>query len=355
MQSGYYYSHCPECGLPASGGFTCGHTPKVASATSLNTKTVEDGMSDEQDFEHEDDCPCEEVADWFVASCSCGWTYQHPNYGTSQDTFVNHWGDHILATRSKLPKPEDGIEAQQGACSCGYPIVGCDVDDGGERREDCKRAINLELKGEGGALESTEELPPLDDQAEARMKVMNDHPSFPSEAWEILAHCRERQLKQCMSQKNQLIHTVADLSGKIAKLSFESLSADVPVEERTLSVEVREQLWASHGCAGIYGDDGEMQCAFRQPFIDFKRDSEEKILEGCRIHAMERLKLAMSPERTAEMERLFKKVIMATYDLWDSDQDSKVGKRLRALAGLLPGYDRDIDTLLDHIEGKAKC
>jgi hypothetical protein len=40
----------------------------------------------------------EEVNDWFVASCSCGWTYQHPNYGTSQDTFVNHWGDHILAS-----------------------------------------------------------------------------------------------------------------------------------------------------------------------------------------------------------------------------------------------------------------
>lgn len=41
---------------------------------------------------------CEEVNDWFIATCSCGWTYQHPNYGSSQDTFVNHWGDHILAT-----------------------------------------------------------------------------------------------------------------------------------------------------------------------------------------------------------------------------------------------------------------
>jgi hypothetical protein len=40
---------------------------------------------------------CEEVNDWFVATCSCGWTYQHPNYGTSQDTFVNHWADHILS------------------------------------------------------------------------------------------------------------------------------------------------------------------------------------------------------------------------------------------------------------------
>ena len=55
----------------------------------------------------------------------------------------------------------------------------------------------------------------------------------------------------------------------------------------------------------------------------------------------------------SEMEQLFKKVIMATYEYWDSDQDMKVGKRLRALAGLLPGYDRDIETLLDHIEGKV--
>lgn len=31
------------------------------------------------------------------------------------------------------------------------------------------------------------------------------------------------------------------------------------------------------------------------------------------------------------------------YDYWDADQDSKVGKRLLALAGRLPGYHKDID------------
>jgi hypothetical protein len=242
-----------------------------------------------------------------------------------------------LGSSAKLPKPEDGIEAKrEGRVMC---VAHEWLDE-----KPCPWCIGyyppsapkLELKGEGGALESTEELPPLDDQTEARMKVMNDHPSFPSEAWEILAHCRERQLKQCMSQKNQLIHTVANLSGKIAKLSFESLSADVPIEERTAE-EVTEEddaygipegrqcvCWGTPGCE-VCGGSGDLADA--KPV----------------------------PERTAEMERLFKKVIMATYDLWDSDQDSKVGKRLRALVGLLPGYDRDIDTLLDHIEGKAKC
>lgn len=62
---------------------------------------------------------CEEVNDWFVAQCSCGWQYQHPNYGTTQDTFVNHWGDHILtqaltslsAAQDKLDRmPADWFE-----------------------------------------------------------------------------------------------------------------------------------------------------------------------------------------------------------------------------------------------------
>jgi len=32
-----------------------------------------------------------------------------------------------------------------------------------------------------------------------------------------------------------------------------------------------------------------------------------------------------------------------THDYWDADEDSKVGKRLLALAGGLPGYDHKLD------------
>jgi len=32
-----------------------------------------------------------------------------------------------------------------------------------------------------------------------------------------------------------------------------------------------------------------------------------------------------------------------TWEYWDADEDHKVGKRLRAMAGGLPGYDADVD------------
>lgn len=32
-----------------------------------------------------------------------------------------------------------------------------------------------------------------------------------------------------------------------------------------------------------------------------------------------------------------------TFEYWDADEDHKVGKRLRAMAGGLPGYDATID------------
>ncbi len=41
-----------------------------------------------------------------------------------------------------------------------------------------------------------------------------------------------------------------------------------------------------------------------------------------------------------------------TSDHWDRDEDSKVGKRLLALAGKLPGYDRqldDVDVLIEKL------
>lgn len=54
-----------------------------------------------------------------------------------------------------------------------------------------------------------------------------------------------------------------------------------------------------------------------------------------------------------EIAALFKKIMNDTFDLWDSDQDMKVGKRLRALSGGLKGYDPEITRLLDHMEGKV--
>ena len=38
---------------------------------------------------------------------------------------------------------------------------------------------------------------------------------------------------------------------------------------------LRRMLWLRHGCQGLYGDDGEMQCG--SCFIDFKREPIQQI------------------------------------------------------------------------------
>lgn len=40
-----------------------------------------------------------------------------------------------------------------------------------------------------------------------------------------------------------------------------------------------------------------------------------------------------------------------TLDHWDEDQDAKVGKRLKALAGLSPGYDSRLDAVFAVLDG----
>jgi len=50
--------------------------------------------------------------------------------------------------------------------------------------------------------------------------------------------------------------------------------------------ELRELLWLRHGCgvAGLYGDDGEMQCSAHHPSIDFKRMALADITRGISLH-----------------------------------------------------------------------
>lgn len=50
---------------------------------------------------------------------------------------------------------------------------------------------------------------------------------------------------------------------------------------------LREELWQRHGHGGLYGDDGEMQCAI-WPMTDFKRDPIEKIAEHLLAMDLER-------------------------------------------------------------------
>jgi hypothetical protein len=58
-------------------------------------------------------------------------------------------------------------------------------------------------------------------------------------------------------------------------LSKENISISKETEKE--AENLRKLLWLNHGCASLYGDDGEMQCS--KCLLDFKRDSIEKIKE----------------------------------------------------------------------------
>jgi len=58
---------------------------------------------------------------------------------------------------------------------------------------------------------------------------------------------------------------------------IEALESEIEKDAGLLSEnkKLRRLLWLSHGCQGLYGDDGEMQC--NECRIDFLRDSADDI------------------------------------------------------------------------------
>lgn len=52
--------------------------------------------------------------------------------------------------------------------------------------------------------------------------------------------------------------------------------------------KLKELLWLSHGCIGLYGDDGEMQCG--ACMIDFKRMNASEIEETFRQIGIRKMK-----------------------------------------------------------------
>jgi hypothetical protein len=384
----------------------------------MNTKTVEDGMSDEKavrqvytDASAVLAGPRNLTQGWYILS------FQNMPSTGYHATPELAWAD----ARSHLPKPEDGIEAQQrvlainGDMICRaysepteWSVVDSDTGEAWGHSEDSEgeawtnalheltklpvhkqfHAPKLELKGEGGALESPEELPPLHTmasiqkehkefedaerargvlwkeipaltdwvlqrlwKAEAENKRLRPSAAVPVDSLELppldlidsdyeracedgwvnqepkllaILACRERQLKQCMSPKNQLTHTVANLSGKIAKLSHESLSRDVPVEERTAEEFPHELICPCYA------------------FMGCSRECKSCI---CSVQ-----------ERTAEMEQLM--------GLLEEYRESHTNSRRpcvdETLGGISTSSDsrcstcKSADEILDHIEGKAK-
>lgn len=61
-------------------------------------------------------------------------------------------------------------------------------------------------------------------------------------------------------------------------------------EEKAENLKLRELLWLGHGCQGLYGDDGEMQCG--ECRIDFLRQPAHEIEATFQRKALEKLKAA---------------------------------------------------------------
>lgn len=72
-------------------------------------------------------------------------------------------------------------------------------------------------------------------------------------------------------------------------------------EENRAERFLREIMWLGHGCLGLYGDDGEMQCQCPR---DWKREPTDMLIEWYKAKRMERAKQAIvGAARTAPAPR----------------------------------------------------
>jgi hypothetical protein len=96
----------------------------------------------------------------------------------------------------------------------------------------------------------------------------------------------ERLLEEASDLRNQFVY-VAGIERCADKLAELLTGADpAPAAEQETEKRIREYLWLSHGHKGIYGDDGEMQCAECAPFgaWDYKREPLPVLLDT--LHKM---------------------------------------------------------------------
>jgi hypothetical protein len=66
---------------------------------------------------------------------------------------------------------------------------------------------------------------------------------------------------------------------------------------------------------------------------------------------LKNLEIPSESDNLLELLRSVQKIAKEAWDYWDGDEDMKVGKILKALAGRMPGYRVDIDK----ITGACTC
>ena len=87
------------------------------------------------------------------------------------------------------------------------------------------------------------------------------------------AYSRESHKKSDQFIKE--LREVMEEYGRMALFHGDLPDTEHAQHQKTPNEKLRLLLFASHGCSGKYGDDGEMQCSTCK--IDFKRDAPEVI------------------------------------------------------------------------------
>jgi hypothetical protein len=103
-----------------------------------------------------------------------------------------------------------------------------------------------------------------------------------------LSSCREMDAKVRVALGSPSDDRTTEEGAQIISMGLEDLTKCLAEAETDLSscvaerdallvdtMALRKMVWLSHGCVGIYGDDGEMQCG--KCVIDFRRDPVDEI------------------------------------------------------------------------------
>lgn len=86
--------------------------------------------------------------------------------------------------------------------------------------------------------------------------------------------------------------------------------------------------------------------------VDFARELERQL--DCAVHVAASLDQKRRITELEEALALIPKIVNDAYEAWDSDNDSRVGKILRALAGRLPLYREDTSKVVAVIQTVTK-
>lgn len=118
--------------------------------------------------------------------------------------------------------------------------------------------------------------------------------------------CTCARTQRMMLSSEQSLHAAWRKRAEEAEARETALEADnAALREAVmgLEMEVRQMMWLGHGHFGVYGDDGEMQCAecgTKYGMWDYKREPIGKVRETFLAAQMER---ASKPSDTKAAER----------------------------------------------------